>query len=168
MPVLRYELDMSDKVNVKDCFCRNPGECPLKGTIDLYRCVGSPMIASHPHFYLGDSQLLENIASGMSPNKKDHGIYLLFEIVSIKLLCTKSIVSNRICFSCSSVFVCFQMSGTPVSAAKRLQFNLDVVGIPEVEIMKDLRKMVFPLFWIEEGAHLSPAFTNQLKKTLFL
>lgn len=60
------------------------------------------------------------------------------------------------------------MTGTPVSASKRLQFNLGVVPIPEVEIMKGLREMVFPLFWIEEGVHLDKAFTNQIKNKLFL
>lgn len=60
------------------------------------------------------------------------------------------------------------MTGTPVSASKRLQFNLDVVSIPEVEIMKNMRKMVFPLFWIEEGVHLVKAFTDQMKNKLFL
>lgn len=85
LPVLRYELEISDPVNVKDCFCRAPGQCPVKGTLDLYKCSGSPMIASHPHFYLGDPKLLENIGSGMNPNKADHGIFLLFEIVSTYL-----------------------------------------------------------------------------------
>lgn len=56
------------------------------------------------------------------------------------------------------------MTGTPFSAGKRLQFNLDVVPIPEVEMMKGMRKMVFPTFWIEEGANLPPAFTDPLKK----
>lgn len=31
------------------------------------------------------------------------------------------------------------MTGSPLSAAKRLMFSLEVKGIPEVEIMKDLQ-----------------------------
>lgn len=81
IPVLRYELDLSDPVNHKECNCREPGVCPPVGTIDLYRCQETPMMASHPHFYLGDPKLLENVESGLNPNKKDHGITLLFEIV---------------------------------------------------------------------------------------
>lgn len=61
-----------------------------------------------------------------------------------------------------------QMTGTPLSAAKRLQFNLEVLPIPEVEIMQNFRPMLFPLFWIEEGAHLDKKFTNKIKNTLFL
>lgn len=56
------------------------------------------------------------------------------------------------------------MTGTPVSASKRLQFNMDVVPIPKVEMMKNLRKMVFPTFWVEESVNLPPAFTDPMKK----
>lgn len=66
------------------------------------------------------------------------------------------------------LFSTWQMTGTPLSAAKRLQFNLQVRPIPEVDIMKDLREMIFPIFWIEEGAHLDKKFTNKIKNTLFL
>lgn len=84
VPVLRFELEISDPANVKDCYCRPNGDCPLKGTLDLFRCTGQPMVASHPHFYLGDPKLLSNIASGMNPNKDEHGIFMLFEIVNMK------------------------------------------------------------------------------------
>lgn len=60
------------------------------------------------------------------------------------------------------------MSGTPLSAAKRLQFNLEVVPIPEVPIMQDLQPMLYPLFWIEESANLNKTFVNMLKNKLFL
>lgn len=39
------------------------------------------MIASLPHFYKAES-LLSGIASGLHPNKKDHGIEILLEHVS--------------------------------------------------------------------------------------
>lgn len=160
--MLRYELDIGDPVNQKDCFCRNPGECPPKGTFDLYRCSGTPMLASHPHFYNGDPSLLANIESGMNPNKKDHAVFLLFELVRNVGLVIADCCEFILYFDLS------QMTGTPVSAAKRLQFNLDVVPIPEIAWMKDMRQMVFPLFWIEEGAHLDRSFTNKLKNSLFL
>lgn len=81
LPLSRFEMELGSSVNQKDCFCRNPGECPIKGTIDLYHCSGSPMLASHPHFYLGDPILGDKIASGLNPNKEEHGIFLLFELV---------------------------------------------------------------------------------------
>lgn len=39
------------------------------------------MIASLPHFYNAE-KLLDGIASGLRPNKKDHGIRILLETVS--------------------------------------------------------------------------------------
>lgn len=88
IPVLRYEMDMGEDVNIKQCYCRGEDECPPKGTIDLYKCSGMPMIASLPHFYLADEKLLQGIESGLSPNEEHHGIYMLFEIVISNLLRT--------------------------------------------------------------------------------
>lgn len=68
------------------------------------------------------------------------------------------------------VYVCVhsQMTGSPLSAAKRLQFNLEVVPIPEIEQMSQLQEMMLPLFWVEEGAHLNRTITDPIKNSLFL
>lgn len=76
-------MDMGEDINVKKCFCRDEDTCPPKGTIDLFRCSGSPMFASLPHFYLADPKLLAGIESGLNPNKQKHGISMLVEIVSL-------------------------------------------------------------------------------------
>lgn len=60
------------------------------------------------------------------------------------------------------------MSGTPMSAAKRLQFNLEVVPIDEVPIMQEMREMLYPMFWVEEGASLNKTYVNMIKNTLIL
>lgn len=60
------------------------------------------------------------------------------------------------------------MTGSPLSAAKRLQFNLEVKPIPEVEIMKNMPDVMFPLFWVEESVHLGRDFTDKIKNSLFL
>lgn len=60
------------------------------------------------------------------------------------------------------------MSGTPVSAAKRLQFNLEVVPVEEVEILKDVQEMLYPLFWVEEGASLNDTFAAIIRNSLIL
>lgn len=80
IPVVRFEMDMGEKVNEKQCFCRSENECPPKGTVDLFKCSGMPIIASLPHFYKAE-QLLEGIESGLNPNKEQHGIEMLFETV---------------------------------------------------------------------------------------
>lgn len=68
----------------------------------------------------------------------------------------------------SRPFIFQQMTGSPLSAAKRLQFNLEVVPIPEIPQMANLQEMFLPLFWIEEAAHLNRTFTDQMKNSLFL
>lgn len=50
-----------------------------------------------------------------------------------------------------------------MSAAKRMQFNLEMKPIPQIEIMKNMPDIMFPLFWVEEGVDLEKDLTNQLK-----
>lgn len=62
-----------------------------------------------------------------------------------------------------------QITGMEMNAAKRLQFNLDVVSIKEVECMKNLPEVVMPLFWVEESAPLNSTSNGvMLKYQLFL
>lgn len=44
--------DMANDPKEK-CYCREPDECAVKGTFDLFNCVGAPVIASLPHFLEG-------------------------------------------------------------------------------------------------------------------
>lgn len=55
-----------------------------------------------------------------------------------------------------------------LQAAKRLQFNLEMVPIEEVPYMANIREMYYPLFWVEEGAALGKKFVNQIKNTVIL
>lgn len=53
-------------------------------------------------------------------------------------------------------------------AAKRLQFNLEVVPIEEIPYMSELREMYYPLFWVEESAALNKTFVRPIKYTVRL
>lgn len=68
-------------------------------------------------------------------------------------------------FNC---FNFFKISGTPLAAAKRLQINIDLMPLQEIEIMQNVPEMIFPLLWVEEGANLNKTFVNMLKYQLFL
>lgn len=43
------------------------------------------------------------------------------------------------------------MTGTPLSAAKRLQFSLEVKKLEKIELMQNMPDVIWPLFWVEEG-----------------
>lgn len=83
IPTKRYELDLDNPVNKKECFCRfPPNGCPPAGTFDLYHCVKAPMFGSMPHFYGADPSLRAKFASGIEPNETKHAIFLDFETVN--------------------------------------------------------------------------------------
>ncbi|XP_063708646.1 sensory neuron membrane protein 1-like [Culicoides brevitarsis] len=117
------------------CFCRDPPDgCPPKGVIELYQCVEFPMTGSKPQFLDGDPKLIEDIG-GLSPNKEDHDIFIHYDL----------------------------MTAAALSAAKRLQFNLDIEPVEEYPLMKDLKNVMFPLFWVEEGVNLNKTWVNMFK-----
>lgn len=62
----------------------------------------------------------------------------------------------------------FQISGTPLSAAKRMQINLALQPLDEISYMQTVPEMTFPMLWVEEGANLNKTYVNMLKYQLFL
>lgn len=140
IPVDIYKADLGDQENNKEdkCFCTAPDKCMKKGLMDLTKCVGAPIMVSLPHFYLSDESYVNSVR-GLHPNEKEHGISILFE----------------------------PMTGSPLSARKRLQFSLPMEPVPKVSFMKDMPTAMMPLMWVEEGLDLNITFTHQLDASLF-
>lgn len=63
-------------------------------------------------------------------------------------------------YSTCPIQIHHQISTTPLSAAKRLQFSLDVETVHEMPIMSQLKPVVLPLFWIEESVDLNSTYTG--------
>ncbi|XP_015114625.1 sensory neuron membrane protein 1 isoform X1 [Diachasma alloeum] len=125
--------DMNTDENLK-CLCTAPDKCLKKGLIDLFTCLGAPMVASLPHFYLVDPFYLTQV-DGLHPNQEEHQIFINFE----------------------------PMTATPVEARKRLQFNMFIFPIEKFKLMKTFPEALLPLFWVEEGLLLGDEFVKQLK-----
>ena len=75
-------------------FCTPPGNCLPAGVLNLSECVNQPVIMSSPHFLFGDPKFLNDI-EGLKPDSSKHITQLYLE----------------------------PMSGVPMIANKRLQFN---------------------------------------------
>lgn len=86
LPASRFILKIGDmRDNGNECYCSDPPEkCPLYGTLDLKPCLGAPVIASLPHFYDADPELLNGVV-GLSPDVEKHGTEIDFELVSLRL-----------------------------------------------------------------------------------
>ncbi|XP_034102036.1 sensory neuron membrane protein 1-like [Drosophila albomicans] len=141
LPAQRYELSLGASRLEPDwsCYCTSyPDDCPADGTMDLVRCSGLPMVASLPHFFQAQPELVTQV-EGLWPSKDKHASTLIFE----------------------------QLSGTVLSVFNRLQFSLKVSSVPQVAVMCQLRNLTMPLFWIEESLQLDKTITAVLHKKIF-
>jgi hypothetical protein len=87
IPVRIYTATLGDMSKNADekCYCPTPETCLKKGLMDLFKCAGVPIYVSLPHFYESDESYVHGV-KGLNPNKKDHGIQILFESVRSTLL----------------------------------------------------------------------------------
>nr|QLI62111.1 sensory neuron membrane protein 1 [Streltzoviella insularis] len=137
----RYVANIGDFANDPElqCYCESPSQCPKKGLMDLTKCIGAPMYVSMPHYLESDPELLQNV-KGLTPDINAHGIQIDFEPIT----------------------------GTPLVARQRIQFNLQLLKNDKLDLFKDLPDTIAPLFWIEEGLALNKTFVNMMKHQLFI
>ncbi|XP_011149856.2 sensory neuron membrane protein 1 isoform X2 [Harpegnathos saltator] len=133
---LRYTANLGDtsKNEMEKCFCPTPETCLTRNLYDMTKCLGVPIIGSLPHFYDSEEKWLQMV-DGLHPNQKDHEIDMDFE----------------------------PMTATPISAHKRLQFNMFIHPVPKFKLMKNFPEALLPLFWVEEGILLDDQFVNKVK-----
>ncbi|XP_014250923.1 sensory neuron membrane protein 1-like [Cimex lectularius] len=133
-----YTVNLGDMINnpKESCYCPRTG-CLKKGVTDLTKCQGAPLVGSLPHFYLGDESYQKGVV-GLRPEKSEHEITFMMEPIS----------------------------GTPLVAKKRLQFNLPVHSVRHVNLTRKLKSTLIPIFWVEEGLELEGELMNFLEANL--
>lgn len=47
-------------------------------------------------------------------------------------------------------FVCLQYTGYPLRGGKRVQFNMFVRQIDQIDITKNLKTALLPILWVDE------------------
>lgn len=85
-------------------FCTPAGNCLPTGVINITTCVGAPIISSCPHFLFGDEKLVRDV-DGLNPVYDDHRTTIYIEPIT----------------------------GVPMKAHKRLQFNTQLFQNPNIE-----------------------------------
>ncbi|XP_026294183.1 sensory neuron membrane protein 1-like [Frankliniella occidentalis] len=140
IPGNRYTATLGDMSSDPEmqCYCPAPDKCLKKGIIDLTKCAGAPIAASLPHLYETHEDY-QKMVKGLHPDVDKHGINMIFE----------------------------PMTATPVSARKRLQFNIFTHPVAKIAVMKTFCTALIPIFWIEEGVDLPDDFVNLLETQLF-
>nr|WBU77220.1 sensory neuron membrane protein [Odontothrips loti] len=140
IPGNRYTANFGDMSTDPDkrCYCPTPDTCLKKGLIDITKCAGAPIVASLPHLYETHEDY-QKMVKGLNPEMEKHEINMIFE----------------------------PMTATPVSARKRLQFNMFTHPVPKVAVMKTMCTSLIPIFWVEEGVDLPDDFINLLETQLF-
>nr|QZH55093.1 sensory neuron membrane protein 1 [Achelura yunnanensis] len=138
---LRYVSNIGDFANDPElnCFCDTPDSCPKKGLMEMSKCLTAPLYVSLPHLLDCDPEVQRDV-KGLSPDVDEHGIAIDFE----------------------------PLTGTPLTARQRVQFNVRLIKSDKIQQCKDLPDTIAPLFWIEEGYALDRDFVKLLKNQLFL
>nr|CAD7452076.1 unnamed protein product [Timema tahoe] len=182
-----HTFEDSDVDESNKCFCSGKGRkrrCLKRGILDLNDCQGVPTIVSYPHFYMASPEY-QTYAKGLSPSKEKHEAFLEIEPVSSAgcqaNLSTLSItflsryhpiVSDPRCIKCSSgdhyeirTWWCLlQKSGLLLHAANRIQLNIFMINIPELDLLRNVSEGLFPVMWMDEGIEVDDPNMVTLKK----
>ncbi|KYN06540.1 PREDICTED: protein croquemort-like [Cyphomyrmex costatus] len=133
-----YSDDDPDVINMGNCYC--DGECTPSGLMNVTACrFGAPAFISLPHFYKGDSMLLDQVG-GLHPNDKDHSFTVTLE----------------------------PMTGIPLEVIARFQINLLLQPSETVTVFNNVPKIYMPMFWFELKVKISEDMASDLRKLLAL
>ncbi|XP_032395478.1 lysosome membrane protein 2 isoform X2 [Etheostoma spectabile] len=121
-------------------FCVTPKECLGTGLLKVSPCrKGAPVVASFPHFYLGDAKYVSAI-QGMSPQRQHHQTFLDLN----------------------------PTTGVIVRANKRAQINILLSRIPGFPKTRVLNETIFPVMFLNESVVIDDASAARVHKLLLI
>ncbi|TKS84331.1 Lysosome membrane protein 2 85 kDa lysosomal membrane sialoglycoprotein [Collichthys lucidus] len=136
----RSVLASKEENPANEGFCVSPQECLGTGLLKVSPCRrGAPVVASFPHFHLGDSKYVDAV-EGMSPQWEDHQTFLDLN----------------------------PTTGVIVRANKRAQINIlisRIVGFPKT---KGFNETVFPIMFLNESVVIDDASAAKVQKLLLI
>ncbi|XP_055891427.1 lysosome membrane protein 2-like isoform X2 [Biomphalaria glabrata] len=145
----RYGGDKNDMLNAsanKDNigFCIPQTDCLPTGLLNSTTCQEPvdgfplPIIVSFPHFLYADPDVINSFI-GLQPNEDEHQTLIDIE----------------------------PWTGLVLQAAKRLQINIFIEQVPYIKQTDGIRKLYFPVFWLNESSVTDDEHANLLKSELF-
>uniref|UniRef100_A0A3P8UKS2 Lysosome membrane protein 2-like n=1 Tax=Cynoglossus semilaevis TaxID=244447 RepID=A0A3P8UKS2_CYNSE len=121
-------------------FCVTPQECLGTGLLKVSPCrKGAPVVASFPHFYLGEDKFAEAI-DGMSPQREHHQTFLDLN----------------------------PTTGIIVRANKRAQINILLQRITGFPKTKNLKETIFPVMFLNESVEIDDNSAARVQKLLLI
>ncbi|XP_034565557.1 lysosome membrane protein 2-like isoform X2 [Notolabrus celidotus] len=136
----RSVLASKDENPANEGFCVSPKECLGTGLLKVSPCrKGAPVVASFPHFHLGDPKYAAAIA-GLSPQAEHHQTFLDLN----------------------------PTTGVIVRANKRAQVNILMSRISGFPKTRTLNETVFPVMFLNESVTIDDASAARVHKLLLI
>ncbi|XP_029300539.1 lysosome membrane protein 2-like isoform X2 [Cottoperca gobio] len=136
----RSVLASKEENPANEGFCVSPRECLGTGLLKVSPCrKGAPVVASFPHFYLGEDKYVAAIG-GMSPQREHHQTFLDLN----------------------------PTTGVIVRANKRAQINILInrlTGFPKTRLLNDT---IFPVMFLNESVVIDDASAARVHKLLLI
>ncbi|XP_039283747.1 protein croquemort isoform X3 [Nilaparvata lugens] len=116
------------------CYCMNANTCPRSGVRDVSGCRdGAPVFISFPHFYLADPYY-SSAVDGLAPNADNHSFAITLE----------------------------KFSGVPLMVNARLQINILMEPVADMNVFKNLPQIYMPMMWFHQHAEMTPELAANL------
>ncbi|CAL8386785.1 unnamed protein product [Boreogadus saida] len=136
----RAVLASKEENPANEGFCVKPKECLGSGVLNVSPCrKGAPVVASFPHFYLGDPKYA-NAVTGLDPVKELHQTFLDLN----------------------------PTTGIPIRASKKAQINIHIGKVDYFPATRKLNDTIFPVMFINETVEIDDASAERLKKLLLI